>query len=132
MNSQDKNNNSGIKVLIIDDDELVRMTFKSIISRAGYTIFEADNGSKGLDLFKKEKPQVVVTDILMPDKEGLETITEMREFNSDAKIIAISGGGSTNNMSFLQLAKEVGADHTLSKPIRPSALLTAIEALLQK
>lgn len=119
-----------VKILIIDDDELIRMTLKSIVKKTGYQVFEAKNGTEGLALFIKEKPDIVITDMLMPDKEGFETIADIRSISPQTKIIAISGGGSTKNMSFLQLAKQVGADHTLSKPVKPDTLLLAIKTLL--
>lgn len=118
------------KILVIDDDELIRMTCKNVLKRAEYVVVEAENGNVGLALFKKEKPDIVITDMLMPDKEGLETISEIRALNPHVKIIAISGGGSTQNMTFLQLAQRMGANHTLSKPIKPDELLTAVRKLL--
>src|SRR5688572_20959192 len=116
-----------IKVLIIDDDDVIRLTMQNILKKKGYNVIAAENGNSGLELFKKEKPDIVITDILMPDKEGLETISEMRALKPDAKIIAISGGGSTQNMSFLQLAQRVGANRLLVKPIKPDQLLAAVE-----
>ncbi len=119
-----------MKVLIIDDDELIRMTCCNILKKAGYDTLEAENGNLGVSLFKSERPDLTVTDMLMPDKEGLETISEIRAINPTAKIIAISGGGRTKNMSFLQLAKQIGADCVLKKPFKPSDLLTAAKGLL--
>ena len=119
-----------MKILIIDDDELVRMTCNNILKKAGYEPITASNGVSGLEKFRKEKPDLVITDILMPDKEGLETITEIRAIRADAKIIAISGGGSTQNMSFLQLAKKLGANGVLKKPVRPETLLSAVKGVL--
>lgn len=130
MRTSSKKKPENVKILIIDDDELIRMTLKSIIKKTGCQVFEAASGTEGLDLFVRQKPDIVITDMLMPDKEGLETITEIRAQNLPVKIIAISGGGTTKNMSFLQLAKQVGADHTLSKPIKPDTLLFTIKTLL--
>src|SRR5688572_30578375 len=92
-----------VKILIIDDDDVIRITMQNILKKNGYEVILAQNGNVGLELFKKEKPDIVITDMLMPDKEGLQTISEIRAVKADAKIIAISGGGSTQNMSFLQL-----------------------------
>ncbi len=91
---------------------------------------EAENGNSGLEVFKKEKPDLVITDMLMPDKEGLETISDIRAINPKAKIIAMSGGGSTHNMSFLQLAQKIGADRVLKKPFKPTELLMTVKGLL--
>ncbi len=120
---------SETRILIIDDDELVRLTLKNLVKKAGFLVSEADNGRTGMDMFAKERPQIVITDILMPDKEGLETITEMRKISPHAAIIAMSSGGSTKNLSFLQLAKQLGANYTITKPIKPDVLMAAIKAL---
>jgi DNA-binding response OmpR family regulator len=119
-----------MKILIIDDDQLIRMTCCNILKNADYDALEADNGNTGLAIFAKERPDLVIIDMLMPEKEGLETISEIRAIDPEAKIIAISSGGSTRNMSFLQLAKKVGADHALQKPFKPAVLLSAIKTLM--
>jgi CheY-like chemotaxis protein len=118
------------KILVIDDDELIRLTIKNVLKRINLTVLEAKNGNEGLSVFKSEQPHMVITDILMPDKEGLETIKEMREFNPNVKILAISGGGNMQNMTFLQLAEKLGANLTLTKPLKPDDLLKAVQTLL--
>ena len=123
-------NPANLKILVIDDDDVIRLTMQSILKKRGFQVIIAENGNIGLDLFKKENPQIVITDMLMPNKEGLETITEIRALKTGAKIIAMSGGGSTQNMTFLQLAEKVGADLLLSKPVKPDQLIAAIEKLL--
>ncbi|QQG35494.1 MAG: response regulator [Micavibrio aeruginosavorus] len=119
------------KILVIDDDELIRMTCRNILKKMNYTVIEAENGVKGLEQFRKEAPQIVITDMLMPDKEGLETISEIRAKNAKVKIIAMSGGGATQNMNFLNLAKQIGADMVLSKPFKPEELMSAIKGVLR-
>ncbi len=120
-----------IKILLIEDDELIRLTCKNILNKASFDIIQADNGKTGLDLYRQERPDVVITDILMPDKEGLETILDIRKVNPNAKIIAMSGGGSTQNMSFLKIAEKVGATCILPKPFKPDSLLSVIDKVLQ-
>lgn len=120
---------TNLKILIIDDDDVIRLTMQAVLKKQGFQTFTAENGNVGLDIFKKENPHIVITDMLMPNKEGLETITEIRNLRTDVKIIAMSGGGSTQNMTFLQLAEKVGADHLLSKPVKPDQLLSAIKDL---
>lgn len=117
------------KILIIDDDDLIRLTIKNALKKLGCEVIEAENGHAGIERFRKDHPDIVITDILMPDKEGLETISDIRALDSKAKIIAMSGGGSTQNMAFLQLAEKMGAARTMSKPIRPEELLNAIKSL---
>lgn len=119
-----------MKILIIDDDELIRMTCRNILKKEGYNILEAGNGNTGVDIFRSENPDLVITDMLMPDKEGLETISEIKAINPNAKIIAISGGGNTQNMSFLQLARKIGADRALKKPIKANELIATVKATL--
>lgn len=118
------------KILIIDDDELIRLTCRNILKKIECEVIEAENGVQGLAQFKKEHPSIVITDLLMPDKEGLETISEIKGSDKSVRIIAISGGGSTNNMSFLNIAKLMGADIILKKPFKPDELLGAIKTLL--
>ena len=118
------------KILVIDDDELIRMACRNLLTKAGYEIIEATNGNDGVALFAQEKPALVITDMLMPDKEGLETISEIKALNKDAKIIAISGGGNTKNMTFLGLARKLGAQATLDKPIKPVQLMQAVRILM--
>lgn len=119
-----------MKILIIDDDDLIRLTCRSVLQKAGFSVVEASNGNAGVAAFKSEAPDLVITDILMPDKEGLETITEIRAHNPQIKIIAMSGGGHTQNMTFLKLAEKMGANCTLNKPVKPNDLLNAIKGLM--
>ena len=118
-----------LRVLIIDDDELFRHTLRTTMEKAGCWVMEARNGYEGVATFKQETPDLVITDILMPYKEGLETIKEILEINSGAKIIAMSSGGATHNMYFLQWAERMGACGTLCKPIRPSDLMAKMTSV---
>ncbi len=120
-----------MKVLVIDDDKLVRIMCKNILSKEGHTVIEAINGNDGLRLFKAESPDITITDMLMPDKEGLETISDIKKINKNAKIIAMSSGGNTLNMSFLKLAQQIGADSLLKKPFKPSELLATMQLVIK-
>lgn len=120
-----------LKILVIDDDAVMRLTIQGTLKKHGYETLMAENGEEGLKLYKAEKPDIVITDMLMPNKEGLETISEIRAINPQAKIVAMSGGGSMHNMSFLQLAKKLGANHLLTKPVKPEQLLVAVESLIE-
>lgn len=117
-------------ILVIDDDDLIRKMISTMLKKSGFTVMEAENGNKGLELLKGNiKPDLVITDILMPDKEGLETISEIRALMPTIKIIAISGGGKKQDMTFLNLAKQMGAEKVLQKPFRPSDLLNTISEI---
>ncbi len=103
-------------VLIIDDESLVRATVSRMVEREGHRVLQAGNGAEGLKIFNREQVDVVVCDIIMPEKEGIETIGELRRKNPGLKIIAISGGGRTENVDFLAMAQRLGADYILAKP----------------
>jgi DNA-binding response OmpR family regulator len=121
---------SRFKILIIEDDEFLRAALAKLMGRTGGVVLEAGNGVEGLRLFRAEKPALVITDILMPDKEGLETIREMRRERADVRIIAISAGSPKYNLQFLDLAEKFGADATMHKPVDPDMLLVVARRLL--
>jgi CheY-like chemotaxis protein len=111
------------RILIIDDEPYVRAFMRQALERAGYVVSEAANGCEGLRLYTSLRPDCVITDLYMPEKEGLESITEMRQHAHRARIIAISGGVDAYLFSFLKAAKQLGADAVLSKPFSAEALL---------
>ncbi len=103
-------------VLIIDDDDMFREMLKRLLDREGYKVVEAGNGNLGIDQFQKSYPDLVVCDMIMPDKEGIETIVDLQKLNSEIPIIAVSGGGRAGPESYLPLAKAMGAKKVFSKP----------------
>jgi DNA-binding response OmpR family regulator len=117
-------------VLVIDDDPAMRGTIRKILGRDGHEVREAKDGREGLALFNAEPADVVVTDLLMPNKEGIETIVELREHAPDVRILAISGGGSILAESALADAEALGADASLPKPFSVDQLREAVAALL--
>ncbi len=117
-------------ILVIDDEQLIRLQIRSALELEGYAVHEAANGSEGLDRIAATRPDVVITDILMPDKEGIETILELRRLYPALKIIAISGGGRTGNKDFLNTAKHLGADRILAKPFGLADLLGLVRDVL--
>ncbi len=119
------------KVLIIEDDTLTRITMCKVFSKLGYEPLEACNGFFGLKQFKSQNPDLVITDLLMPDKEGLSTISEIRSLNRNVPIVAMTGGGTTHNMGFLSIAREIGANYTIGKPFRPEDILQLVKNLTQ-
>jgi DNA-binding response OmpR family regulator len=114
-------------VLVIDDEPLMRKMVCNTLASAGFQVADASNGVMGLKLYREQRPNLVITDILMPDKEGIETIIEIRKIDSRARIIAMSGGGRTNREDFLKIAKQFGAMEILKKPFRGDELLGAVE-----
>jgi DNA-binding response OmpR family regulator len=123
------------KILIIDDDPRMRRTVSRILARAGHEVIEAPDGMEGMELFRRNHPDIVVTDIVMPKKEGIETILDLRREHPSALILAISGGavmpsGLHAPLDYLDLAKGLGADAVLAKPFRTADLLQEIDNLL--
>jgi len=119
------------RVIVIDDNEQLRNMLKVTLTRAGYDIRLAENGRVGLSLQRSHPADVVITDILMPEKEGLETIIQLRKEFPKLKIIAISGGGQLDPEGYLSMATRLGADFTFIKPIDNDELLAAIETEAQ-
>jgi two-component system chemotaxis response regulator CheY len=114
------------KILVIDDDVIVRETIVQILEDGGYQVLSAEDGKRGMAAFRRERPDLVITDIIMPEQEGIQTITEIRGVKPDAKIIAISGGGRIGNTDFLKIARHLGAFDAIAKPFDPDDLLNRV------
>ena len=120
------------RILVIDDDLQTRDVLRQMLERAGYDVVEAPNGRAGLQHYQATAIDLIITDILMPEQDGLETIQELRRLAPAAKIIAISGGGQTGLLDLLPIAAKLGAQCTLRKPLRRQELLEAVRQLLQR
>ncbi len=128
-----------LRVLVIDDEEDIRDVLYDVLSRAGFEVDVASTGDEGIEKLRSEPADVIVTDIIMPGKDGVTTIREIRKEFPDAKIIAISGGGNFGSdayepnaiktSAYLAAAGEAGADIMLSKPFDRDAFMEAIRAL---
>jgi len=119
-----------IKILVIEDDNSFRSVLVQMLEKAGYEIYQAENGNQAIKQCGEIKPDLVLTDIIMPDKEGLETIQELLGLCPDLKIIAMSGGGRFGPASYLPLAAKLGAKKTLQKPFMREELFAAINEVL--
>jgi CheY-like chemotaxis protein len=117
-------------VMVIDDDAALRRLVIRTLSAHGHEVIEAENGEDGLALLQQHKPEVVITDIIMPKTEGIETINRLKERHPAIKIIAISGGGMTRNLMFLDVARALGVNATLAKPFRPAQLVETVAQVL--
>ncbi|HUB96549.1 MAG TPA: response regulator, partial [Stellaceae bacterium] len=113
----------------IDDDSKMRRLLVRTLKSAGHSVHQAADGRKGLHLFQENPPALVITDIVMPDKEGIETIQALRRAASDLPILAISGSGEHG---YLRFAMELGATATLAKPFGADDLLATVSRLLTK
>jgi CheY-like chemotaxis protein len=118
------------RILVIDDEEPVRLIVREMLTMEGYEVVVAANGKVGLQLFRNDPTDLIITDIFMPEMEGLETIRELHREHPGVKIIAMSGGGESGMLSFLSYAKRFGALRTLRKPFSREELLTNVEDLL--
>ncbi len=118
------------KILIIDDEIAIAVMLKRMVEKAGHEARTAVNGNEGLQLFDEFKPDLMITDIVMPEKEGLELIFELRRKTPALKIIAISGGGRFQYEGYLKSAKHLGADRVYQKPLDLKELMASITELL--
>ena len=116
------------QILVIDDGYENRVALRKISEKAGYAVLEASDGEEGIQLFREEQPDLIILDILMPGKEGIETIRELKREFPDVKIIAMSGNGT----GYLDMAREFGAERTFSKPFKGEKMLKAVKELLGK
>jgi CheY-like chemotaxis protein len=118
-------------VLIVEDDKELREMLKMSLLRRNYTVLEAENGKDAITHFKPLITDLVVTDLIMPEEDGLKVVIKLRELKPSIKIIAISGGGKVGPGSYLNLAKALGADAIYSKPFSILDLVKKIEELLE-
>jgi DNA-binding response OmpR family regulator len=119
------------RILLIEDDNEVRTMLRLTLIHFGHNVIEARNGREGLELFKTVNADLVITDIVMPEKEGLEVLIKLRAKQvPPVKIIAISGGGRQKAADYLRLAKLMGAARVLAKPFSNEVLLAVIDELL--
>ena len=123
------------RILLIEDDEMVRFALRLALEEEGHDIVEASDGKEGVSEFKSMiagsmPTDVVITDILMPKKHGYETIAEIQGISPDAKIIAISGGGGVDPKVILDISKSLGVEQILAKPIALEDLFDAVNSCL--
>ena len=118
------------RILVVDDDEQIRILLQEALEREGYLVEVAADGEEAVRLFRANPSRLVVTDIVMPEKEGLETISELRRLSQRVRIIAISGGGHISPERYLRLASSFGADRSFFKPVDLKELTAAVRELL--
>ena len=117
-------------ILVIDDDDQVRGMLREMLGRAGYEVADAPNGKEGIRLYRQNPADLVITEIIMPEKEGIETIMDLRREFPGVKIIAMSGGGSIGPEDYLYMARRLGANRTFAKPLERDELLKAVGELI--
>lgn len=119
------------RILIIEDDLLVRGVVRDVLEEAGHQVDEASDGEEGVARYGTRRFDLVITDILMPKRGGLNVIREIRRLRPRAKVIAISGGGKDGKLSFLSTARSFGGVVTLAKPFQHQELLAKVGELLE-
>ncbi|MFM9845262.1 MAG: response regulator [Dongiaceae bacterium] len=117
-------------ILLIDDDMLVRSTLEDTLVSAGFNVMTAANGMHAQTVMKDKAIDLVITDIMMPQMDGIETIRRLRDTRGDLKILAISGGSQNFGTSLLDIARRIGANRSLPKPFMPNDLLCAVREML--
>jgi DNA-binding response OmpR family regulator len=118
------------RILVIDDETPVRAVIRQTLEEAGYEVNEAADGEEGLAALQTTPADLIITDIFMPIKEGIETIRTVRKQFLHVKLLAISGGGTRGMTEVLSAAQQFGAHHALVKPFTPDELLAAVAAAL--
>jgi len=116
------------QILIIDDEETLREAFREILEEEGHNVFLAENGNQGIEQFQANEIDLVITDIMMPEKDGFEAIRELNRLAPNVRIIALTGFGLHN----LPVAYDLGASRVFEKPIAPAVLKEAVAELLQE
>lgn len=115
-------------ILIMEDDESIRLALRKSLARAGYDVSEAANGAEGAAIYNANPPDLIITDILMPDQDGVEALLDLRQKLPGVKIIVISG----NAQEFLPIARDLGAHRTFAKPFQQAEILEAVSELLSE
>jgi CheY-like chemotaxis protein len=118
-------------IIVIDDEDEVRYAIRAVLEDQGHQVSEAATGTAGLEAIADKDFDLVICDIIMPDKEGIETIVEIKQRLPDQKIVAISGGGRIKKEDYLAVAAAVGATYTVSKPFDAETLTDMVNAILR-
>jgi DNA-binding NtrC family response regulator len=118
------------RILLVDDDDLSRGAIHRMLERAGFTVFSTGHGSQAIIRYKTDPTDVVITDLIMPETDGLEIIQELRKIDPAVRILAISGGGRVDAEEYLSVARKFGALEVLPKPFTGQELKQAVERTL--
>ena len=117
------------RIHVFEDDTALRTAIRGVLEEAGFEVTEAADGERGLESFRAEPSEIVITDIRMPEKTGNEAILELKNEFPEVKIIAITGGGAVGAELYINVARKLGADEALSKPFAPDELLKLVRSL---
>lgn len=118
-----------IRILVVDDSKFMRMLLGDLLSRNGFDVLEAESGEEALQIYRKERPDLVTLDILMPGRDGIETVGDLREEDPTARIVMVTALGMED---YIQRALEAGADGFILKPFSPERVLDTLKEVLEK
>ena len=118
-------------ILLVDDDDEFLAMLSNLLTRAGYQVTVAFDGERAIKLYRSHPTDLVITDLVMPNKEGLELIGELKQLHSEVRIIAVSGAGHNALPDYLKMAKALGAQRVLAKPFSEREILDAVSTVLQ-
>ena len=118
------------KICLVEDDAMIRDILERILKKIGHDVTTATNGRQGLNAANDQNFDLVITDIIMPEVEGIEVIRTIKSKAPETKIIAMSGGGRVGNTDFLKIAESLGADAILYKPVTKSDFMAALDQCL--
>ena len=119
------------RILIIDDEQQIRSMLRLMLEREGYEVVEASDGIEGIKAYRQKPADLIITDLIMPNKDGIGMIIDLHKEYPDVKIIAMSGGGLNKPDGYLKGAKKLGAACTLTKPIDREKMLRAVKNILK-
>ncbi len=120
------------RILIIDDESQIRSMLRLMLERVGYEVVEAPDGIEGIRQYREKPADLIITDLIMPNKDGIGMIIDLKKEFPKVKIIAMSGGGVNRPEGYLDGAKKLGANRTLTKPIYREQMLTAVKDILKE
>ena len=118
------------RILLVDDDDLSRGAVQKMLERSGYGVYSTASGTEALNHYRAERADLVITDLIMPDLDGLEVIQELRKIEPKVRILAISGGGRVDAEEYLSVARKFGAVQVLTKPFSGQELRDAVTAAI--
>ncbi len=118
-------------ILLIDDDDLSRGAVHKMLERAGYSVYSSGDGNAAIERYRTTPTDLVITDLIMPDIDGLEVIQQLRRINPGVRVLAISGGGRVEAEEYLSVARKFGAVEVLPKPFTGQELKNCVEAALE-
>jgi DNA-binding NtrC family response regulator len=119
------------RILVIDDDSAIREMLRELLTEQGYSVELAEDGEKAMELMQKDRFDLIITDIVMPEKDGISVIIHLMKQYPETKCLAMSGGGRISSKTYLNLADKLGASKTLEKPFELSEMLNAIVECLK-